>query len=326
MKATAPMHGRRGVLAGLAALATLAGGSAAAQDWPSRPLHLVVPLAAGGNADAVARALAQGLSSRLGQAVVVENRPGAAGNIGMEHVARAAPDGHTLLYGVTAVAINASLYRLKFDPLVDLLPVVQLNRVYLALFARKDLPAATPREVLAHVRANPGRISCASTGGATQLGCALLQSTAGVPMLQAMYRGPVAALTDLSSGTVDLVVDTPNAARPFVESGRIRPVGTSAPQAQHSVVGELRSLSEALPGYVLPGWHGIFAPAGTPPHLVQRLNQEINDVLKSPEMQRMLQESGLEPIGGPAQVLADLLRDDSARYRRIAREAGIQPE
>jgi tripartite-type tricarboxylate transporter receptor subunit TctC len=261
-----------------------------------------------------------------GQPVVVENRPGAAGNIGMEHVARAAGDGYTLLFAVAAIAINPSLYKLKFDPQADLLPVAQVSRVYLALFGRRNLPADDPATVVDYIRARPGQVSCASTGGATQLGCLQLQASAGVPMIQVLYKGPVPAFADLSSGTVDVLVDIPATARPFMEGQRIKALGTSAPQDQRTVVGELRSLSSALAGFVLPAWHGVFAPAGTPQPVLARLNREINEVLKDPALVRLMSMNGLEAVGGPPTVLADRLREDLARYRRMAVSAGIQPE
>lgn len=312
----------------LAAL-LLGAASASAQapaEWPSRPLRLVVPLGAGGNADAVARALAKGLSERLQQPVVVENRPGAGGNLGMEHVARAAGDGYTLLFAVTAVAINPSLYKLRYDPQIDLVPVAQLNHVYLALFGRQDLPVTDPASLVGYIRAHPGKVSCASTGGATQLACLELQARTGVPMIQVLYKGPVPALTDLAAGTVDVLVDIPAAARPFVEAARIKGLGTTAPHDLRSVVGELRTLSTALGGFVLPGWHGVFAPAGTPADVVERLNREINLVLQERRLLQLMHDNGLEPAGGAPTVLAERLREDRERYRRIAQEAGITPQ
>lgn len=306
--------------------AAAAAASQPVADWPSRAIHLVVPLGAGGNADAVARALAKGLSERLEQPVVVENRPGAAGNIGMEHVARSAADGHTLLFAVTAAAINPSLYRLRFDPQVDLAPVAQLSRVYLAVFGRKDLPAGDPASLVEYVRANPGKVSCASTGGATQLACLELQARAGAPMIQVLFKGPVQALTDLAAGQVDVLVDTPSAARPLIEARRIKAIGTSAPHDLRTPAGELRSLSTALQGFVLPGWHGVFAPAGTPAAVLKRLNHEVNQVLQDRRLVQVMQDNGLEPVGGPPDVMAERLRDDRARYRRIAQDAGITPE
>lgn len=300
--------------------------AAAAPEWPARPIHLVVPLGAGGNADAVARELAKGLADRLGQPVVVENRPGAAGNIGMEQVARSAGDGHTLLFAVTAVAINPSLHKLKFDPQADLVPVALVSHMYLALFARRNLPADDPASLLAHIRARPGQVSCASTAGATQLGCLQLQASAGVPMIQVHYQGPVPAFTDLSGGNVDVLFDIPVTGRPFIEGRRIKALGTSAPQDQRTPAGELRSLSSAVSGLVLPAWHAVFAPAGTPQPVVARLNREINEALKDPNLARLLSASGLEPAGGPPAVLADRLREDMVRYRRMAVGAGIQPE
>lgn len=304
-------------------LAALAASGAFAQAWPSKTLRLVVPLGAGGNADAVARMVAQGLSDRLGQAVIVENRPGAAGNIGMEHVARAAADGYTILFAVTGITINPAMYRMSFDPATDLAPVVQLNRVSLALFARVGLAANHPREVLALARQPGVQLSCASTGGATQLGCGLFEVAAGVPVTQVLYKGPVQALTDLASGNVDLMVDIPQAARTFIASGRIKAIGTSAPQAEQTVVGYLPSLSELHPDFVLPGWHGLFVPAGTPPAVIARINAEVNEILKTAALRAKFELAGLEAVGGSVAAFSQLVQYDRERYRRIASLTGL---
>ncbi|MBK6470862.1 MAG: tripartite tricarboxylate transporter substrate binding protein [Betaproteobacteria bacterium] len=304
-------------------LAAFAATSAFGQPWPSKPLRLVVPLGAGGNADAVARAVAQGLSDQLGQPVVVENRPGAAGNIGMEHVARAAADGYTILFAVTGITINPALYRMSFDPATDLAPVVQLNKVNLALFARAGLAANSPREVLALARQPGVQLSCASTGGATQLGCGLFEVAAGVPVTQVLYKGPVQALTDLASGNVDLAVDIPQAARPFIALGRVKAIGTSGPHAERTVVGNLPPLSELHPAFVLPGWHGLFVPAGTPPVVIDRINTEVNELLKTATLRAKFESAGLVAVGGSVAAFAQLVQQDRERYRRIADITGL---
>lgn len=299
------------------------GACAGAQEWPDKPVRLIVPLGAGGNADAVARAIAKELSARIAQPVVVENKPGAAGNIGMEHAARAPADGHTMLFAVTAITINPVLHKLSFDPAVDLSPVIQLNKVNLALFAREGLAVDSPRDVIALARQQNTRLSCASTGGATQMGCGLLEVAAGVPITQVLYKGPVQALTDLAGGNVDLAVDVPQAAKPFVASGRIKPIGTSASTAQRTVVGALRPLSDVHPDFVLPGWHGLFVPAGTPSTVIERLNREVNEVLKTPAVRALFESAGLEAAGGSVSEFAQLLHHDRERYRRIAVLTGL---
>lgn len=307
----------------VALLAALVVAGAAAQPWPNKPVRLVVPLGPGGNADAVARAVAQGMSDRIGQPVIVENRQGAAGNIGMEFVARAAPDGHTILFAVTGITINPAMHRMSFDPATDLAPVIQLNKVNLALFARAGLAATSPRDVLELARQPGARLSCASTGGATQLGCGLFEVAAGVPVTQVLYKGPVQALTDLASGNVDLAMDVPQAARPFVASGRIKAIGTSAPHAERTVVGDLPPLSDLHTEFVLPGWHGLFVPAGTAPSVTEEINSVVNDVLKTPTLRSKFAAAGLEPVGGSAADFAKLVAHDRERYRRIANLTGL---
>jgi tripartite-type tricarboxylate transporter receptor subunit TctC len=310
----------------LAACAALAARPAAAQAWPAKPSRIVVPFGPGGAADLLARHLARRLSDRLGQPVVVENRPGAAGNVGMESVARSAPDGYTLLLATTGAAINPAMYRLAVDPLKDLVPVVQVSLLYLALFARRELPANTPQEVFELIRARPGAVSCASYGGGTQIACELLQSMAGARVLQVLYKGPGPALTDLGGGVVDLIVDTPASAVAQVQAGRIKAIGTTAPRARRTPVGDLPPLAQAMPGFQLHGWHGLFAPAGTPPDVVERLNREVNAILDEAESRKLLSDNDLELVGGSSRAFADLVRADHARYLRIAREAGIQPQ
>ncbi|MFO1200251.1 MAG: tripartite tricarboxylate transporter substrate-binding protein [Burkholderiaceae bacterium] len=306
--------------------AALLPGPALAQPWPSRPIRLVLPFTPGGSADVVARAIAAGLGERLAQPVTIDYRPGASGNVAMESVARAAPDGYTLLLATTGAATNPSLMRMSFDPLKDLAPVAQLTRVYLAVFARPDLPAASPRELVRLMRARTGGMSCASYGGTSQFACELLPILAGVPVVQVAYKGPGPAMSDVAGGTVDLLVDTPASAAPMVQAGRIRPIGTLSPTARSSPAGDLAPMASALPGFEMAGWHGLFAPAGTPPEIVERVNHAVNETLSEPALRRRMIDLDLDPAGGGADAFAQTMRRDTARFQRIARDAGLKPQ
>lgn len=287
--------------------------------WPVKPLHLIVPFAAGGPADVVARWLGIRLGERLGQTVLVESRPGAGGNIGMEAVARAAPDGYTWLLTSSVVAVNPVFFKMSVDPVNDLAPVVQLNRTDMALYARKDLPAQTPAEMLALLRSRPGGLSCGASGGGTRLGCELLQQQAGARVVVVNYRGSSPAMQDLIAGHVDVAVDLLSAGTAPLASGRIKLIArTGSSAAGHGV--------DMLPGFDLEAWQAVFAPVGVPPAVLQRLNREINRILASPETVNHLRELELEVVGGTPEALARKLRRDTERYRRIAHDAGLQPE
>lgn len=333
-RSAATRHGRRALLAlpAAAALLTLAAGAAlpgaasAAEPapWPARPLRLVVPFPAGGTVDLLARALAQRLGERLAQTVLVENRAGAGGNIGLDAVAHAAPDGH--VWGITAssVAVNPALMKSYVDPLRDVVPVAQLSRYHLVYYVRQGLAVNNGAELIALVRSRPGEISCGAGGGGTRLACELLQQLAGAKMIVPMYKGSTAALAALATGQIDVAVDLAGAGAGLVASGLVKPVARA--DSRPALPGSREAGLLAIPGVELEGWHGVFAPPGTPAALVERFHRELAQLMREPGMMARLRELDLDPAFGSAEQFVQMLREDIERHRRIARDAGLQPE
>lgn len=303
------------------AVAALGGTLLQAQEsaWPQRSLRLIVPFPPGGGINTIARTIAQRLSERIGQPVLVDNRPGAVGNIGMEAAARAAPDGYTWLLTSTVAAINPSLTRIGFDPLRDLHAVMQVGRMQVFVFGRKDLPASNLGELLPWVRSRPGQVSCGSAGGITRLAAEQLQMRAGVPMIIAEYKGTPLALSDLAAGHLDLAIGLAGSSAALLAAGRIKAVSSGTQRG--GMPG-----ATTLADFDLEGWYGVFGPAGVPTELVARLNRELNAVLLEPEVQQRLHELEVVPAGGSPAHLAGLLREDTDRFRRIAVAAGLKPE
>ena len=313
---------RIGACAALAAGVTLTC-AAAAGDWPSRPLHLVVPVAAGGRPDVVARALAQEVAKQVRQPVIVENRPGAQTNIGIEAVARAEPDGYTYLLAPTSLLINPQLSEVAFDPLRDFAPVAMLSRSQFLLAVRPTLAAATAEDLVALARSHPG-MSCAHVGGATELACALFAALARAPLVQVPYRGSTLALVDLARGDVDLQFLNLAAAEPYVRDGRIRALAVTDPALGGEPLEGLPPLERALRGFEVGGWLGVMAPAGTPPQVLRRMNEEIGAALATPGVKLVLAHDGVPAARASPEAFGAFLRREQARYERIIRGARLR--
>ena len=302
--------------------------AASAQErFPSKPVRIVVPFAPGGSTDIVARYLAERLTTALGQSVVVDNRPGAGGNIGAESVARAARDGHTLLMATTGVmAINQSLYKnMGYDPAQDLEPVSYVASITNVLAVPIDLPAANVQELIALARAQPGKLSFASSGAgsSTHLSSELFKSMAGIDVLHVPYKGSSQALTDLMAGRVSLIIDNMPSALPFIKAGRLRALGVSGSKRSPALP-ELPTIAEAgLRGYESLSWSGIAAPAGTPKEVITRLNREISAVLAQPDMRQKLADAGAEAVGGAPEIFAEHVRAEREKWSRLIKERGI---
>ena len=302
--------------------------AASAQErFPSKPVRIVVPFAPGGSTDIVARYLAERLTTALGQSVVVDNRPGAGGNIGAESVARAARDGHTLLMATTGVmAINQSLYKnMGYDPAQDLEPVSYVASITNVLAVPFDLPAANVQELIALARAQPGKLSFASSGAgsSTHLSSELFKSMAGIDVLHVPYKGSSQALTDLMAGRVSMIIDNMPSALPFIKAGRLRALGVSGSKRSPALP-ELPTIAEAgLRGYESLSWSGIAAPAGTPKEVITRLNREISAVLAQPDMRQKLADAGAEAVGGAPEIFTEHIRAEREKWSRLIKERGI---
>ncbi len=321
--AQAPAGGGASNAAGSSSGASSASGSAISA-WPSRPVRWIVPFAPGGPTDVVVRVVAPKLSERIGQPVLIENRAGAAGNIGTELAARAAPDGHTLLYVVPALVTNPYFMKSAVDPR-ELAAVVQTTRMSMVLVTNPGFAARNVAEAVAAIRARPGSVSCASSGSLPTVGCELLRAHAGADMIMVMYKGNAPALQALLAGEVNLLFDVINTSLPQIRAGRARALASLNPK-RGGVLPELPTMNETIPGFELVTWQGVVTAAGTPRELLTRINREFNAVLEQPEIRQRLTDTGLEVAGGSSDQFEERLRSDAAKFGRALREAGIKPE
>jgi tripartite-type tricarboxylate transporter receptor subunit TctC len=306
-----------------ALLAATVPSTSSGQAWPAKPIRWIVPFAPGGPTDIVSRLLAPKVSERLGQPVLVENRVGAGGNIGTEAVAKAAPDGYTVLYAVPSVITNPFFFKGSPDP-KELAPVIQVATVPMLLLASTKLEPTTVADIVALIRAKPGTVSCGSSGALPTVGCELLRSHAKAEMIMVLYKGNAPALNALMAGEINLLFDVVNTAAPQVKSGRVRAVAGLS----RGVAGfpDLPALSETLPGFEFTTWHGVMAPAGTPADVLQRWNREIAAVLAQSDVRQRMTETGFEIVAGSADAFEERLRRDQELFGRILREAGVKPE
>jgi tripartite-type tricarboxylate transporter receptor subunit TctC len=309
----------------LAATASF-GAQAQTAALPQAPIRLVVPFTPGTGIDIVARTVGPRLSERLGRPVVVDNRPGASGNIGTEAVVRAAPNGSTLLVTVNTLVMNASLYpQLPFDPLKDLTPVALTSWGQLLLVANPKTGFKTAPDLIAAARQSPGRINYGSPGAGTphHLAMELLKNTAGMFVTHIPYRGTGPALTDLLGGQIDAMFLPIHVALPHVKSGRLTVLGIGS-EKRHPLLPEVPTLTEAKAGQVNVGmWFGIFAPPGAAPELVALLNREINDILRTPEVATAFQTQGMDPSSGTPAEFKRLVEADAQRWATLIKAQKI---
>ncbi|MBW8268207.1 Bug family tripartite tricarboxylate transporter substrate binding protein [Caldovatus aquaticus] len=321
---------RRSVLLGAAALA-LPRAAAGAEEWPAaRPVRLVVPFAAGTTTDSVGRLLAQHLTRTFGQSFVVDNRSGAGGNVGTAQVAKAAPDGYTLVLGTIGThAINVSLYPDPgFDPVRDFTPVAPFGTTPAVLAVRRGLEAESLAGLIALAKRRPGTLTFASAGNGTtgHLSQVMLNQRAGIETVHVPYRSGAQAVTDLISGKVDAMFYHFLALGPHIREGSIRALAVTAPRRLDGMP-EVPTMEEAgLPGFVVVAWWGLYAPAGTPAPVVARLNAAANRLLDDPAAQASLRAQGVEPVGGPAERLATLTREEVEIWRRVIATGGVRPD
>ena len=301
---------------------------ARAQAYPSRPVRLIVGFPPGGPVDIIARIMGQWLSERLGQQFIIENRPGAGGNIGAEAVVRAAPDGYTLLQISVANAFNATLYdKLNFNFIRDIVPIASIMRVPGVLEVNTSVPANTVPELIAHAKANPGKLNMASggSGSAPHVYGELFKMMAGVNMLHVPYRGNAPALTDLLSGQVQVMFDTVPSSIQHIRAGKLRPLAATT-TTRLEVLPDIPTISDFLPGYEGSGWQGIGAPNNTPPEIVNKLNKEINAGLFEPKIKARLAELGGTILALSPADFAKHIADETEKWGKVIKFAGIKPE
>jgi len=313
--------------AGAAALPA-ASRSASAQAYPSQPIRIIVGFAAGSGSDIFARLMAQWLSERLGQSVLIENRPGAGGNIGTEAVVKAPPDGYTLLQWVPANAVNNSLYeKLSFNFLRDIAPVAGTARAPYVVVVNPELPVKTIPELIAHAKANPGKLNFASAGVGTGIHMAgeLFKLTTGVNMVHVPYRGAAGAMTDLIGGQVQLMFDTTAASIPHIKGGKVRALAVTT-ATRSALLPDLPTVADTVPGYEASGPFGLGAPKDTPPAILEKLNKEINAVLADPKAKARLADLGSEPLTGTPAEIGRMLAAESDKWAKVIKAANIKVE
>lgn len=299
-----------------------------AQTWPTRPVHVIVPFAAGGSVDIVARLIGQRLGEELGQPFVTENKGGAGGTIGANQVAKSPGDGYTLMVMHQGLAFNASLHAdLPYDTLRDLAPIAYVGATPNALVVTNALPVRTLQEFLAYARANPGRLSYGSggVGSAGHLSVEFLRSLTGLKLTHVPYKGSGPALTDLMSGEIQVMLLTMPAVMPYLKSGKLRAVATSGPR-RSAALPDLPTLEEAgVAGYQYMPWYGLFGPASLPKAVVARLNQTTNKAIQDPALRDLLAQQGLETQAMTSEQFGTVLRDDVVKWGKIIRDAGVRP-
>jgi len=310
----------------LAAVHTLDG---AAQAYPTRPVRLIVPQSAGGSTDLVARPLAQRLSETLGQQVVVDNRPGAGSTIGTDIVAKAAPDGYTLLAVAASFTMSPALYKkLPFDPVHDFSAISELSALPNILVVHPSLPVTTLKELIAYVKARPGQINHGSSGVATgtHMSMELLKHLTGMKMVHVPYKGGAPSVTALLGNEVQVTFATMSTALPHVKSGRLRALAVSTAK-RSAAVPDVPTIDEAgVPGYDYSSWIGLLAPARTSPAIVNTLYRETARIVQTPEIRKVLAIEGSEPIGSTPEAFSKLIRTEVTRWKQVAQSAGIKAD
>jgi tripartite-type tricarboxylate transporter receptor subunit TctC len=314
-------------LAAGAAAAPILPRLASALDYPTRPVHLVVEVAAGGSPDIIGRLIAQWLSDRLGQPFVVDDRSGAAGNIATEFVVHAAPDGYTLLLAMSANAINPSIYTdLNFNFMRDAAPVASISTIPLIMEVNPAVPAKTIPEFIAYAKANPGKINMASGGIGSPLHVAgeLFKMMAGVDMVHVPYRSEALALPDLLGGQVQLLFGVMPASLGYVRAGKLRALGVTSAKRQE-LLPDVPAIAEFLPGFEANGWYGIAVPKATPAEIIETLNKEVNAALADPTMKARLTDLGCDVFAGSPSDFGTFIAKETEKWAKVVKFASIKP-
>ncbi|MFC5510265.1 Bug family tripartite tricarboxylate transporter substrate binding protein [Massilia jejuensis] len=325
----APVPQRRSLALAVAAAGVLALAPAAAMAqaaFPTKPITIVVGFSPGGTTDTLARVVGQAMSRDLGQPVMIDNRPGAGGNIGTQMVARAPADGHTLLMGTVGThAINQSLYKkMGFDPIKDFQPISRVALVPNLLVAHPSQPFKNVKELIAHAKANPGKINFASSGSGTSihLSAEMFNQMTGVDMQHIPYKGSAPALTDLLAGQTAIMFDNMPSVISHVKAGKLRPIAVTTPQRSPALPDVPTIAESGVPGYSATSWFGLLAPAGTPAPVVAKLNASILKALADPEVKKKMAEQGAEPHGEKPEQFAEFIRSETAKWGQTVKASG----
>ena len=310
--------------------AALVAAQANAQSYPAKPVRLIAPFPAGGGTDIVARLIARKLGEDLAQSFIVDNRTGAAGIIGCEAVARAAPDGYTLLMGTTGThTTNPAVFaKLPYDPVKDFAPVSLVAEAPFVLVVHPSVPAKSLRELIALAKAHPDSLTYSSSGigGIAHLGFVLLNNMAGTRMVHVPYKGSPLQTQAAVAGEVAIAFDSIPVTQPFIKAGRVRALGIGSAK-RSALLPDVPSVAEAgLPGYELASWYAVFAPANTPADIVRTLNRAISKGLEGGAMRDQFATLGAEPVGGAPEELAAVVQKDLRKWAKVARDGGVKPE
>ena len=309
-----------------AAAGLLVACGAAAQGWPAKPVRIIVASTAGGGTDFVARTVAPKLAQALGQQVVVENRPGGGSTIGYDYGIKAAPDGYTLIMITPSYTINPSIYRIKFDALHDFTPVIRVARGPYVIVVHPSLPARSVQELVALAKARPGEITygTSGTGAIVHLTTELFLYKAGVKMTHVPYKGGSQALVDLVAGQIQVVFATSQTGLAQAKGGRVRALAVTTPE-RVAAAPELPTVAEAgVPGYEVTNWHALIGPKGLPGPVVERLNGDMNRILRQKAMEELMGASGVSPVGGTTAQLQAQIANEIEQWRGVVERAGVK--
>ena len=301
---------------------------AGAQAYPTRPVTLIVFVPAGGTPDIIARLIGQSLSQRLGQSVVIDNRPGGGGNLALQAVARAPADGHTLLMVATPHTVNVTLYeKSPVNVASDIIPIAGINKDAFVLLVNPSFPAKTVSEFIAYTKANPSKVNLASsgTGNLTHLSGELFRMMTGIDVVHVPYRGTPAAHSGLIAGNVEAMFDAIASALPQIQSGALRALGVTA-TARLRVLPDIPVIADVVPGYAVIGFLGVGAPKGTPPDIVERLNREINAALADPLVKLRMADLGSDPSPGSVADFAKVITEETEKWGKVVKFAGLKGE
>jgi tripartite-type tricarboxylate transporter receptor subunit TctC len=314
------------LMTAIVALLLAVGGVHAQQNYPVKPIRLIVPFPAGGPSDVVARMLAQKLAETFKQAVVVDNRPGGGGTIGTETAVRADPDGYTMIIVSAAYAANAALYKLPYDPVKDMAPIALIGEAGNLVTLHPSVPIKTIRELIAYDRTSPGKLNYGSggTGGDTHLAAELFNQLAGTKLTHIPYKGMGPALNELLGGQVQLIFGNLSVMIPHVKSNRLRGIAVTTAK-RSSTVPEIPTVAETVPGYEAVAWAAVFGPKALPKDISTRWNREIDGILRLPEVKERLLGNGMEPAGGSPERFREVLERDVAKWQKVVATAGIKP-
>ena len=311
----------------LACAAVLACAVAGAQDYPSKPVRVIVPFATGGGSDITARNMSLKLTGEFNQQFIVENKPGAGGVVGLETLIKSPPDGYTIMISTSSWSTAAALSKPTFDPTNDIAPVIEIGFNPLVLSLHPSVPAKNPSELIALAKARPGQLAYATPGiGAiTHLAMELMLHMAKIDLLSVPYKSTGATTTDLLAGRTQLILGGLVPLQPYIQAGRLRPIAVTTAKRWHSLP-DVAAMAEALPGYEVESWFGIVMPKGVPPAVLERMNAAANKILRDPDVKKNLEGEGMAIVGGRAEQFSKRIRNDHGRWVKLVRDAKLKGE